>query len=186
MFSLMPEIRTARTAPPPEKRKVGKPLRTFDAREIRQLESMSAIGMSISSMATVLDISEGLLAQLSKEENEISQALARGRVGAERQVGLCLYQKAIGALDGSNVPNPRLADMNAIRWYEMSRLKKSAKLDATLTAPDGPIVIEVVIAPHERVINAIEAIVEAEAAYGTEDSQGEDRATQNILPALRE
>ena len=131
------------TRPMPDRSRGGRPRIEFDDRMIRQIEVMAGIGMSIPSMAAVLDVHDNTLRDRMANDELVSGALERGRAIAERQVGTCLFQRAIGALDGSNTPNPRDADTGAIRWFEMSRLRRSAKYDSTVPVPTVPLTVRV-------------------------------------------
>lgn len=121
----------------------GRPRIVFDLRMLRQIEVMAGIGMSIPAMAAVLDVGDTTLRERMANDIRVSDALERGRAIAERQVGTCLFQRAIGALDGGNTPNPRDADTGAIRWYEMSRLRRSAKYDSGPAVPSIPLSVRV-------------------------------------------
>jgi hypothetical protein len=131
------------TTPMPTRDGPGRPRIEFNDRMIRQIEVMAGIGMSIPSMAAILDVGDTTLRDRMTNDPLISDALERGRAIAERQVGTCLFQRAIGALDGSNTPNPRDADTGAIRWFEMSRLRRSAKYDSTVPVPTVPLSVRV-------------------------------------------
>lgn len=86
----------------------------FTATQIEEIERMAGIGLSEKQIAAVLGVSYKTLWRRKNGDGqvlrtEIKEALERGKATAERRVGDALIQRA------------EKGDVQAIRWYEMTR-----------------------------------------------------------------
>lgn len=92
---------------------MARPRKDFTDRDIRQIEILAGYGLSLPQIAAVMGISETEF-HYRKSETKVSEALEAGKAKAQGVVGKALYLRA---KDG---------DVNAIRWWEMTRAKRRA------------------------------------------------------------
>ena len=92
---------------------MGRPRKDFTDRDFMQIETLAGYGLSLPQIAAVMGISETEF-HYRKSEKRVSEALESGKAKAQGNVGKALYLRAI---DG---------DVNAIRWWEMTRAKRRA------------------------------------------------------------
>lgn len=76
-------------------------------------EKMAGYGMTAAQIASVLGFSERTLFRRMNDDERFAAALEAGRAKAAESVGRALFHKAT---DG---------DVNAIKWYEMTRLGRA-------------------------------------------------------------
>ncbi len=77
-----------------EKRGRGRPKFKLDTDQIKQLEKMAGIGMTMEQMAAMFDMSKDTLENLYKREPAIKSALSKGRAKASAQVLQTLFNMA--------------------------------------------------------------------------------------------
>ncbi len=85
----------------------------FTDRDIGQIETLAGYGLSLPQIAAVMGVSEREFTT-RRNEPRINAALEAGKAKAQGVVGKALYLRA---KDG---------DVNAIRWWEMTRAKRRA------------------------------------------------------------
>jgi hypothetical protein len=83
--------------------------------DLEQIELLSGYGLSMPQICAVIGISKSTLDTKRATQARVAQAVERGRAVAESQVGKSLFDRAV---DG---------DIAAIRWWEMTRAKRSAE-----------------------------------------------------------
>jgi predicted DNA-binding protein (UPF0251 family) len=83
--------------------------------DIEQIELLAGYGLSIQQIGSVIGISKSTLDSRRATEKRVAEAVERGRAMAEAKIGKSLFERAI---DG---------DIAAIRWWEMTRAKRSAE-----------------------------------------------------------
>jgi len=83
-------------------------------RDLKIIETLAGYGLTIPQIAAVMEVSPRTL-RLKQHDVAVNTALESGRAKAELRVGKALYERAI---DG---------DIAAIRWWEMTRAKRSAE-----------------------------------------------------------
>lgn len=89
----------------------GRPLFQVTQAQLRQIEKAVGYGLTQRMIAdVVLGIAESTWHELKGRDVRVSEALERGRAKAAMQIGKALFKKALNG------------DLNAIRWYEMTRL----------------------------------------------------------------
>lgn len=111
---------------------MARPRKDFTDRDIGQIETLAGYGLSLAQIASVMGIGETEF-HSRKHETRVSEALAAGQAKAQGVVGKALYLRA---KDG---------DVNAIRWWEMTRAKRRAMQpegDDGTTAVTTKIIIE--------------------------------------------
>ena len=85
----------------------------FTDRDIGQIETLAGYGLSLAQIASVMGISLKEF-ETRRNEEKVNRALEAGKSKAQGVVGKALYLRA---KDG---------DVNAIRWWEMTRAKRRA------------------------------------------------------------
>lgn len=88
---------------------------TITDETLRQAEELAGYGLTIAQIGAVLGFSERTLHQRKSENEAFAAALDRGRAKAAAIVGKALFTRA---KDG---------DVQAIRWWEMTREGRSEK-----------------------------------------------------------
>lgn len=83
---------------------------------LRKIELMAGWGLSLAQIAAVIGISMGSLVKKKTDEERVFRALEAGKAKAEARVGKSLFERAT---DG---------DVAAIRWWEMTRARRSAEV----------------------------------------------------------
>ena len=114
-------------------RPVGRPRIVLSEKELQTIEQLSGYGLTVVQISAVVGISERRLRQKNNQD-PINAAFARGRAKSEAIIGKSLFEKA------------REGDVNAIRWFEMTRAGRSEKqrVEASVSGPGGgPIKYEV-------------------------------------------
>lgn len=94
----------------------GRPAFEFTEERLRQIELLAGYGLTRIQIAAVVGISERTL-RAKKHDKKISAALTRGQARAQFQVAKSLFDKAVGG------------DVQAQKWYEMTRAGRHEKLD---------------------------------------------------------
>jgi len=86
-----------------------------DDNMLRQVEELAGYGLSVAQIGCIVGFSERTVHERAKENEDFGAALQRGRAKAAAIVGKALFQRA---KDG---------DVQAIRWWEMTREGRSEK-----------------------------------------------------------
>ena len=104
--------------------------------QLKQIESMAGIGLTMEQIGQVLGISERTLHRNKITDSAVMAALQRGRAVAAFQVGKSLFQNATNG------------DFKSIQWYEMTRCGRSGKQEVTHTGDEAqPLQITFEVAP---------------------------------------
>ena len=85
--------------------------------KINQIELLAGIGLTLRQICMVVDISENTLHTNNRINRQLSAALERGKAKAQGTIGKALFKKA------------EAGDVNAIRWWEMTRAGRREKVD---------------------------------------------------------
>lgn len=85
-------------------------------KQILQISQLAGYGLTLPQIASVIGISERELFRRKNDEKAVKAALDYGKAMAEARIGKSLFERA---LDG---------DVAAIRWWEMTRAKRSAEV----------------------------------------------------------
>ena len=94
----------------------GRPKLEITARDINQIENLSAIGMSQKEISHILEISPRTYSSWSKNE-DVFAAISRGKAKGLAAVGKALHDKAIGG------------DTSAMMWYEKTRGRRTDRVE---------------------------------------------------------
>lgn len=70
----------------------------FNAEELEQIESMSAVGLNVTQMAALLGMSKKTFDRRISEDDTARDSIEKGRAKAIFQVGKTAYQQAISGL----------------------------------------------------------------------------------------
>jgi hypothetical protein len=114
-------------------RKPGRPRIELDARSYRSAELLAGYGLTTPQIAHVLRMSTSTLFARIADDDDLAVALVRGRAVAQAKVARALFDLATGcwttqrrgtSKNGKALTRThrRLPDVNAIRWFEMTRL----------------------------------------------------------------
>jgi hypothetical protein len=126
--------------------KGGQPLK-IGPNEIKEIERLAGLGQPLRWIATHLGCSEKTIHDNAKLREEVSSAIERGRAAASSQIGNSLFNKAMAG------------DVNAIRWYEMTRTGRAIRVQNEISGdPNNPIQHEVVHMSEEQRRARIEAL----------------------------
>ena len=93
---------------------MGRPAFEITDDVLRQVEILAGYGLTIPQIAAVLGIAEQTLGA-KRLKTAVKGALEAGRAKAEARVGKSLFERAVEG------------DVAAIRWWEMTRAKRSAE-----------------------------------------------------------
>lgn len=85
--------------------------------KINHIEMLAGIGLTIKQICLVTDIAESTLHLNNHANRELHGALERGKAKAQGTIGKALFKKA------------EAGDVNAIRWWEMTRANRREKVD---------------------------------------------------------
>lgn len=111
--------------------KGGQPLK-IGPNEIKEIERLAGLGQPLRWIASHIGVSEKTIHDNAALREEVSSAIERGRANAAGQIGNSLFHKALNG------------DVNAIRWYEMTRTGRAIKVQSEISGdPNNPIQIEV-------------------------------------------
>ena len=94
---------------------MGRPAFEMTDKILGQIELLAGYGLTLPQIAAVIGIAEPTLYAKKTNNSIVNKALAAGRAKAEAKVGKSLYERAV---DG---------DVAAIRWWEMTRAKRSSE-----------------------------------------------------------
>jgi len=92
---------------------MARPRKDFTDRDIGQIETLAGYGLSLPQIAAVMGISKQEF-MTRRNEPLVNRALEAGKAKAQGVVGKALYLRA------------KEGDVNAIRWWEMTRAKRRA------------------------------------------------------------
>lgn len=81
----------------------------FDDQMLNTVEAAAGIGLTIRAIAGLMNIGKTAFYEYMKAQPEIMEAVDRGKSKIEYKVGKALVERAVKG------------DVNAIRWYEMTR-----------------------------------------------------------------
>ena len=84
---------------------------------LTQIEELAGLGLTVPIIADFFGLSKSGFNKNREEFPNLEDAIERGRAKAQKQIAQALYSKA---LEG---------DVPAIKWWEMTRAGKSAKLE---------------------------------------------------------
>lgn len=90
-----------------------RPIQPISAESLAQIEQLAGVGLTINQIAAIINLAPRSVRSRRKWDHAFAAALARGRAKAAENVAKSLYQKC---MEG---------DVQAIRWYEQSRLRHS-------------------------------------------------------------
>ena len=122
----------------------GRPRVTLTPEDYRQAETLAGYGLTNPQIANVLGLAARTFAERIHDDEELSASLDRGRAKAQAFVGEALFLLATGKTklvrvvqaDGSIATErvyTKAPDIQAIRWYEMTRAGRSEKIQAAVT-----------------------------------------------------
>lgn len=94
-------------------------------RDIRQVETMSGLGLTVEKIALVLGVSRRTLFRWMEDER-IKTSFEKGRVVAELNVGKAIYEMAV--VD---------RNLSAAIWWEKTRAGRSEKQEVSHTHAAG-------------------------------------------------
>ena len=92
-----------------------KPKIHYTKRKLEEIEKLAGLGLTLPMIASWLGLSKSGFEKNRKREPRIDEALERGRALAQEAVADALFKKA---LEG---------DVQAIKWWEMTRAGRSGK-----------------------------------------------------------
>ena len=92
-----------------------KPKINYTKRKLEEIEKLAGLGLTLPMIASWLGLSKSGFEKNRKRDPRIDEALGRGRALAQEAVADALYNKA---LEG---------DVQAIKWWEMTRAGRSGK-----------------------------------------------------------
>ncbi len=92
-----------------------KPKINYTKRKLEEIEKLAGLGLTLPMIASWLGLSKSGFEKNRKREPRIDEALERGRALAQEAVADALFNKA---LEG---------DVQAIKWWEMTRAGRSGK-----------------------------------------------------------
>ena len=94
---------------------MARPWITLTDQHIKQIELLSGYGLTVAQIAAVIGISQSSMDNKRNTITRVKEAMERGRAVAEAKVGKSLFERAVEG------------DIAAIRWYEMTRAKRSSE-----------------------------------------------------------
>ena len=104
----------------PAKNRAGRPRKVITNEHLTQIETLAGYGMTEAAIAHILGMSPVTFWRNKTQLRPvIVKALARGRAVAESVVGEALFNRAKGG------------DIQAIRWWEMTRAGRRTASDVT-------------------------------------------------------
>jgi len=107
------------------KRPNGRPVIEITDDMITQIEALSGYGLNHKQISNILGIGTDTLSRKKKSDNRVLSAIQSGKAKAAGQIGKRLFDKAN---DG---------DMQAIMWYEKTRLEYRETSKHEHSGPDG-------------------------------------------------
>lgn len=125
-------------------KKDGRPTK-FTPEVIARIEMLAGVGLTIKQICLMVDVSDRQLQENVKLREELSSALERGKAKAQGNVGKSLYERAVKG------------DVNAIRWYEMTRCGRREKVDVESNNVNEHNVTTVTPEQRKRRIKELEA-----------------------------
>ncbi len=99
-------------------------------KEYEDIERLAGLGLTLPMIAARIGISERQFDERRTLDPEVSSAIKRGRAKAQDAVANSLFNKAING------------DVNAIRWWEMTRTGRSEKTENTHEVVVTPLTYE--------------------------------------------
>lgn len=105
-----------------------KKLKITDA-HLSQIEAMMHTGVTLKECAHILGLCPRAFVNYRKDDPRINEAIERGKAKSNANVGKSLYKQAIGG------------NMNAIRWYEITRTGHRERTEIVTT--EKPYVVEI-------------------------------------------
>lgn len=122
--------------------------------EIKKIEILSGLGLTRPMIAAHIGISERNFDQQASEREDIKTALKQGRAFAQQAVAAALFNRA------------KSGDVNAIRWWEMTRAGRAEKVDNTHEVD----VTVSALSYEQKLIKAKELAKKIQAIEGTDAS----------------
>ncbi|MCP4700153.1 MAG: hypothetical protein GY862_25365 [Gammaproteobacteria bacterium] len=92
----------------------GRPKIVITDQMIAEVETLAGIGLTIPQICLVIGVSESWLMKRKRAQIKINTALELGRAKAQTVIGQSLFKRA------------KKGDINAIRWWEMTRANRRA------------------------------------------------------------
>lgn len=94
---------------------MARPAIEFTEKDLRQIEMLAGLGLTLPKIAAIMGFSVELLEKRKRTHEELNTVLERGRAAAEARVGKSLFERAIEG------------DVAAIRWWEMTRAGRTVE-----------------------------------------------------------
>jgi hypothetical protein len=129
------------------KRKPGRPAKVITDDHLRQIEILAGYGLTEAAIAAVIGVCPATFRNRKADEERVVSALLRGQARAQGKIAKALFKKA------------REGDIQAIKWWEITRAGRSEKQTIEHTGEGGgPVTIVrkiVRAAPKSRVSHAL-------------------------------
>lgn len=162
----------------------GRPAIEATPEDIEKIETMAGYGLTQNMMAEILQWSPDTFTRRKQDDSRILRALESGQAKAALRVGEALFKRATGEIvivreaDGSERRLYRKApETAAIRWFEMTRLGRSARVREVEDEEDYPTNPEIMNMTTDQKISGMKELLAkyGRAANGTNGRNGKSR-----------